>query len=57
MLWYGMKTGLSLREAWTVPYSFLLDLSAMEQIKHEGAELKPTAAEEQDEFMQMLLLK
>lgn len=49
--------GLSMQEALTVPYSLLLDLVAIEQIKHEGAERKLSVQEEQDEFMKMLMLK
>ena len=50
-LWYGLKIGLSYREAHALPLGELLDLISIEQIKHEGAKLQKNA---EDEFWEML---
>lgn len=49
--------GLSLQEALTVPYSLLLDLMAIEQIKNEGAERKLSKDEEMEDFERLLMIK
>ena len=46
--------GLTLHEALSVPFSLLMDLVAIHQIKVEGAERVLTAEEEQDEFMRLM---
>lgn len=56
-MWYGLKTGLTRREALSIPFAQLLNLIAIEQIKNEGAERKLTAAEEENEFMKLLAYK
>lgn len=50
-LWYGLKIGLSYREAHAMPLGELLDLISVEQIKHEGAKLQQSA---EDDFWAML---
>lgn len=35
-MWYGMRAGLSYREALDVPFGELLDFVAIEQVKREG---------------------
>lgn len=40
-MWYGLKIGLTYQETLELPYGELLDLIAVEQIKHEGVKLKP----------------
>ena len=49
-----MKLGLSRDETLTVPFSLLLDLIAVEQIKNEGAEQKLSAQDEEAEFFRLL---
>ena len=44
-----MKVGLSRRETLAIPFSELLDLIAIEQIKHEGATLGKTKTEASEE--------
>lgn len=50
-LWYGLKVGLSYQTSLALPYGQLLDLVAIEQIKHEGAKLKKN---DEDEFWELL---
>ena len=50
-LWYGLKIGLSYREAHALPLGELLDLISVEQIKHEGAKLQQSA---EDDFWALL---
>ena len=52
-----MKLGLTRNEALSIPFSQLLDLIAIEQIKIENAERKLTAEEDADEFMRLLTYK
>lgn len=53
-LWYGLKIGLTYREASAMPFGYLLDLIAVEQIKNEGAkEKKP----DNDDFFALLRRK
>ena len=49
--------GLTRNETLSIPFSCLLDLIAVEQIKNEGAELKLSPQDEQDEFMRLLTFK
>lgn len=49
--------GLTRNETLSIPFSQLLDLIAVEQIKTGSAERKPTAEEEADEFMRLLTYK
>lgn len=49
--------GLTRNETLSIPFSCLLDLIAVEQIKNEGAEIKPTFTDEQDEFIRLLSFK
>ena len=44
-------------EALSIPYSQLLELIAVHQIKQEGAGAKPTEAEEMDDFMRLMSYK
>lgn len=46
--------GLTRDETLSIPFSLLLDLIAVEQIKVEGLERKHTAAEEDAELMHVL---
>lgn len=39
-LWYGLKIGLKRNEALDMPIGLLMDLIAIEQIKHEGLKAK-----------------
>lgn len=41
----------------SIPFSYLLDLIAVEQIKNENAEQKPTAQDEENEFFRLLSFK
>lgn len=56
-LYYGLMIGMTRDETLSIPYSQLLDLIAVHQIKQEGAEAKPTEAEEMDDFMRLLSYK
>ena len=38
-MWYGLKIGLSYEAVFSIPMGELLDLIAVEQVKHEGAKL------------------
>lgn len=49
--------GMTRDETLSIPYSQLLDLIAVHQIKQEGAEAKPTEAEEIDDFMRLMSYK
>lgn len=49
--------GLTRNEALSIPFSQLLDLIAVEQIKNEGAEQKLTKEDEEAEFMHLLSFK
>ena len=49
--------GLSYDECMAVPFSLLLDLIAIQQIKKEGAKRKPSAAGEMEEFERLLTFK
>lgn len=53
-MWYALKLGLSMSEALTAPFSQILSLVAIGQIE-AGAERKLSDAEEQDEFMKLLM--
>lgn len=50
-LWYGMRVGLSYKQVYAIPHGELMDLIAVEQIKHEGAKLKSS---EDEEFWELL---
>ncbi len=56
-LWYGMNIGLSREETLSIPFSQLLDLIAIEQIKHEGATAKLSEQEEDAEVFRLLNFK
>lgn len=53
-LWYGLQVGLTRLEALDLPFSLLLDLIAVHQIKTEGAEQRPTREDEAREFLRLL---
>lgn len=53
-LWYGYKIGLSRTDILDIPFGELLDLIAVEQIKHEGRKLKKNAVRENEEFLELL---
>ena len=44
-------------ETLSIPFSQLLDLISVHQIKQEGAEAKPTEEEEMDDFMRLMSFK
>ena len=44
-------------ETLSIPFSQLLDLISVHQIKQESAEAKPTEAEEMDDFMRLMSYK
>lgn len=46
--------GLSREETLTVPFSALLDLIAIDQIKRGELEAKPTEEEETEEFLRLM---
>lgn len=50
-LWYGLKIGLTYKQTFSIPHGELMDLIAVEQIKHEGAKLVITS---EDEFWELL---
>ena len=56
-MWYGLKIGLERSDILKLPYAEMLDLIAIEQIKHEGAKLKKTTKQEQEEFFDLLKFK
>ena len=56
-VWYGLKMGLSLAETLTVPLSLLLDLIAVDQIKHDGFKQKKTQRQNDRELEMILSLK
>ena len=49
--------GLTRNEALSIPFSLLLDLIAIEQIKNEGAHRKASEADEEEEFFRLLAFK
>lgn len=49
--------GLTRNETLSIPFSYLLDLIAVEQIKNEGAQQKATAQDEQEDFFRLLSYK
>lgn len=53
-LWYGLKIGLTYDQTMDLPLGELLDLVAIEQIKHEGARLKHSAGDGEEEFFALL---
>lgn len=53
-IWYGLRVGLSYDQANDIPFGELLDYVAIEQVKHEGAKLKKTWEEPEDEFFALL---
>lgn len=50
-MWYGMKIGMSYKLTYALPHGELMDLIAIEQIKHEGAKLRRS---EEEEFFEIL---
>lgn len=50
LLWYGLKVGLGYEAALRQPLGRILDLMAIEQVKHEGAELKDNRRFDPDEM-------
>lgn len=52
-----MNIGLSREETLSIPFSQLLDLIAIEQIKHEGATAKLSEQEEDAEVFRLLNFK
>lgn len=46
-MWYGMRAGLSYREALDVPFGELLDFVAIEQVKREGFAPKHALTDEE----------
>lgn len=46
-----MKIGLTYKQALSIPHGELMDLVAVEQIKHEGAK---RASSSEDEFWELL---
>ena len=54
LLWYGLRVGLSYREAHALPLGELLELISIEQVKKEGAKI---ALSEEDEFFALLKLR
>lgn len=52
-MWYGLTIGLDYDRTMDLPLGELLDLIAIEQIKHEGARLK-RVPEDEDDFFALL---
>lgn len=47
-LWYAMACGLSREEAYNTPFGQVQDLTAIYQIKEEGAEYRPVLSRDEE---------
>ena len=56
-LYSGLKLGLTREETLTVPFSFLLDLIAIDLIKNGLVERKMSEEEEEAEFFKLMEYK
>lgn len=55
--WYGLRCGLSYKEAQLVPLTEVLDLIAIQQIKEEGFKYRDPQQSDQDALMELLSLR